>query len=70
MKIQKRRRDFLKSSILATAGAFVPAASGRAEDAPEPITVKNPFSADPLALRRLTPVVKATRVGLGTGMAG
>ena len=70
MMSQNRRREFLKSSLLATAGAFVPAASGRAEVAAEPIAVKNPFSADPLALRRLTPTVQATRVGLGTGMAG
>ncbi len=70
MKNQNRRREFLKSSLLATTGVFVPAVSGTAQSQPEQIVVKNTFSADPVALRQLTPNVKATRVGLGTGMAG
>lgn len=74
MSERNRRRDFLKSSLLATAGAFVPATSGKAaagqELSSDQSVVKNQFSADPLAPRRLTPNITTTRVGLGTGMCG
>lgn len=65
--MENKRRDFLKSTLLGTAAALSPNISAPAEEAP---VAKNPFSDDPVAIRKLTEAVSATRVGLGTGMRG
>lgn len=65
--MENKRRDFLKSTLLGTAAAFGPTISAPAAEAPP---AKNPFSADPVAIRKLTETVSASRVGLGTGMRG
>ncbi len=65
-----KRRDFLKSSLLATSAVFHSGLRDDRVNAEEKIEPKNPFSTDPLAMRVVTPNVRATRLGLGTGMAG
>lgn len=65
--MENKRRAFLKSTLLGTAAVIGPNLPAQAESAP---AVKNPFSSDPLAVRKLTDTVSATRVGLGTGMRG
>ena len=65
-----KRRDFLKSALFG-AGALTqaPFESSAQEEKSTP-SAKNPFSSDPVALRRLTPNILCSRIGLGTGVRG
>jgi len=68
---QANRRQFLKSTFIGMGTAAV----GATENLPFPVQaadppVKNPFSEDPLALRKLTDNITCSRIGLGTGMSG
>ncbi|MBQ7112344.1 MAG: aldo/keto reductase [Thermoguttaceae bacterium] len=65
-----KRRQFLRTSLAGLGSAAVagaPLPNARAEEAKAP---KNPFSTDPCALVQLTPQVKTSRIGFGTGMIG
>lgn len=65
-----KRRQFLRTSLAGLGSAAVagaPLSNVRAEETKAP---KNPFSTDPCAIVQLTPQVKTTRIGFGTGMTG
>jgi len=64
-KMSGNRRDFLKKTLFGTT-VMGSASLVQGEEKP----AKNPFSDDPVAMRKLTDTVSATRVGLGTGMRG
>ena len=66
-----KRRQFLRTSLAGLGSAAVagaPLSNVRAEEAAK--TPKNPFSTDPCATVQLTPEVKTSRIGFGTGMIG
>lgn len=65
------RRHFLKTAFLHVAAVGTSAtAMGEAQVAESVVQSKNPFSSDPLAIRKLTDRVSTTRLGFGTGMNG
>ncbi len=69
--IEANRRQFLKSTVLGVGAATVgasPMANVKGETPALP--VKNPFSEDPVAIRKLTDSINCSRVGFGTGMHG
>lgn len=63
------RRDFLKTAFLSVGAAAAGKGSVSAEETESKPACKNPFSSDPLAIRKLTDKVSCTRIGFGTGMA-
>ena len=66
-----KRRDFLRSSIASLTGAnVVGAAKAFAQDETTTKQPKYPFSTDPVARIKLTPLIETSRIGFGTGMAG
>lgn len=65
-----KRRQFLRTSLAGLGSAAVasaPLPNVRADETKAP---KNPFSTDPFATVQLTPQVKTSRIGFGTGMTG
>lgn len=65
------RRHFLKTAFLHVAAVGTSGtAMGDAQVAESVVHSKNPFSSDPLAVRKLTERVSTTRLGFGTGMNG
>lgn len=65
-----KRRQFLRTSLAglgSAAVAGVPLPNVRADETKAP---KNPFSTDPFATVQLTPQIKTSRIGFGTGMTG
>lgn len=68
--MSESRRQFLKTALLGTSATVAETKFVRslaAEEAPAP---KNPFSDDPVALRKLTDRITCSRIGLGTGVCG
>ncbi len=67
---QNDRRQFLKTAFFQVASiGTATAAMGDDRNASSAVPPKNPFSSDPLAVRKLTDRVSCTRLGFGTGMA-
>ncbi|MDO5308073.1 MAG: aldo/keto reductase [Planctomycetia bacterium] len=63
-----KRREFLRTSLAGLGGAVAVGSAQRSVLAQE--TPKQEISTDPFELVQLTPTIKASRIGLGTGMAG
>ena len=67
----KDRRSFLKTAFFHVAAVGTAGnALGNSPVLETEAAPKNPFSSDPLAIRKLTDRVSTTRLGFGTGMAG
>lgn len=67
------RRGFMKSTLLgagAIAAGQEPVLRAESVEVPSGPFGKNPFSDDPVALRKLTDQITCSRIGLGTGMRG
>lgn len=66
--MEMKRRQFLKTSFAGLGSAAFAVETSRAADS-QP-SISKPFSTDPVALVDLTPTIKTSRIGLGTGVHG